>query len=465
MVLALLSQAPSPLRQNAGDSVTPDLVAREVFKELIEINTTDATGDMTRAAEAMAARLQAAGFPASDMQVVGPNPRKRNLVMRARGTGAGKPILLLAHTDVVEARRDDWSMDPFTFIERDGYFYGRGTTDMKDMAAAWVATLIRLKREGITPSRDLILALTADEEGGDSNGVAWLVANHRELIDAEYCLNEGGGGEIQNGKYVLYDVGAAEKVYLDFRLEVRNKGGHSSLPAKDNAIYELADGLARLSRFEFPVRLNEVTRGFFDRTSRLQKGQLAADMKAAARGKPGPEAARRLSKSPYYNAMMRTTCVATRLEGGHADNALPQLARALVNCRLLPEDSPAEVRATLTRVVGSRVTLTQAGQPEPSPPSPLKPEVMRAIDSNVAAMWPGVTVVPVMTTGASDGRILRKAGIPTYGLGLWEDVDDVRAHGRDERIGVKQFDEEVEFLYRIVRALAAPPAVPPAPED
>jgi acetylornithine deacetylase/succinyl-diaminopimelate desuccinylase-like protein len=439
-------------------SVTPDPLAREIFKELIEINTTDSSGSTTSAAEAMAARLRAAGFPASDMQVIGPNARKGNLVMRMHGSDEGRSILLLAHTDVVEARREDWSMDPFTFIERDGYFYGRGTTDMKDMAAAWVTTLIRFKREGFTPARDLILALTADEEGGDSNGVAWLLANHRDLIDAGFCLTEGGGGEIQNGRYVVYDVAAAEKVYLDFSLEVENKGGHSSLPTKDNAIYELADGLARLNRFDFPVRLNEVTRRFFERTARLQKGQVAADMKAVAARAPRADAIRRLSKSPYFNAMMRTTCVATRLEGGHADNALPQSARALVNCRMLPDDSPAEVRATLARVLGSRITLTQKGQPEPSPPSPLTPEVMRAIDAQVTAMWPGVPVVPVMMTGASDGRLLRRAGIPTYGLGLWEDVDDIRAHGRDERIGVRQFDEEVEFLYRLVKMLAGPSA-------
>jgi acetylornithine deacetylase/succinyl-diaminopimelate desuccinylase-like protein len=458
LVTALVLALGAPGPRQGPASVAADPLAREIFKELIEINTTDSSGSTTRAAEAMAARLRAAGFPASDMQVIGPNARKGNLVMRMHGSDEGRPILLLAHTDVVEARREDWSMDPFTFVERDGYFYGRGTTDMKDMAAAWVTTLIRFKREGFTPARDLILALTADEEGGDSNGVAWLLANHRDSIDAGFCLTEGGGGEIQGGRYVVYDVAAAEKVYLDFSLEVKNKGGHSSLPTRDNAIYELADGLARLSRFEFPVRLNEVTRRFFERTAQLQKGEVAADMKAVATGTPRADAARRLSKSPYFNAMMRTTCVATRLEGGHADNALPQSARALVNCRMLPDDSPAEVRATLARVLGSRITLTQRGQPEPSPPSPLTPEVMHAIDTQVTAMWPGAPVVPVMMTGASDGRLLRRAGIPTYGLGLWEDVDDIRAHGKDERIGVRQFDEEVEFLYRLVKMLAGPPA-------
>lgn len=458
LILALLGQAPSVARQKPASAVVPDPLARDIFKELIEINTTDSSGSTTKAAEAMAARLRAAGFPDADVQLIGPNARKGNLVARWPGLGKRRPILLLAHTDVVEARREDWTMDPFTFVERDGYFYGRGTTDMKDMAAAWVATLIRLRREGFAPARDLILALTADEEGGGSNGVAWLLANHRSLVDAEFCLTEGGGGEIQNGRYVVYDVGAAEKVYLDFSLEVRNKGGHSSLPTRDNAIYQLADALVRLSRFDFPVRLNEVTRGFFERTAGLQEGQVAADMKAVAGGSPKPDAVRRLSRSPYYNAMMRTTCVATRLEGGHADNALPQLARAVVNCRMLPGESAAEVKTTLARVLGSQITLTQSGRPEPSPPSPLTPEVMRALDTQVSAMWPGVPVVPVMTTGASDGRMLRSAGIPTFGLGLWDNVDDIRAHGRDERIGVRQFDEEVEFLYRLVKMLAAPQA-------
>ena len=453
-VVALAWPVSAPPQKVPGP-VAPNALARDIFEELVEINTTDSSGSTTRAAEAMAARLKAAGFPASDVQIAGPNPRKQNLVVRYRGTGTGRPILLLAHADVVEARREDWSVDPFTFLEQGGFYYGRGTTDMKDMAACWIANLIRYKQEGFVPARDLVVALTADEEGGNSNGVDWLLRNRRDLIDAEYCLNEGGGGEIRKGKYVIYDVGAAEKVYLDFSLEVKNKGGHSSLPTKDNAIYQLAQGLTRLGQYDFPVRLNDVTRTFFARMARLETGQVAADMKAATATAPNRAAVARLSASPYYNSLMRTTCVATRLEGGHADNALPQLARTLVNCRLLPDESPAEVKATLERVVGAgRVTVSQTGRPEPSPASPLRPDVMRALDSLVAAMWPGVPVVPVMTTGASDARYLRSAGIPTYGVGAWGDNDDVRAHGRDERIGVVQFNEEVEFLYRLVKTLA-----------
>jgi acetylornithine deacetylase/succinyl-diaminopimelate desuccinylase-like protein len=449
-----------PARGNTGQgtaAVAGDPLARDVLKELIEINTTDSVGSTTRAAEAMAARLKAAGFADSDMQVLGPDPRKGNLVVRLRGTRARRPILLLAHLDVVEARREDWSFDPFTFLERDGYYYGRGTSDMKDMAAAWVANLIRYRREGFTPSRDIIVALTADEEGGAFNGVDWLIRNHRDLIDAEYCLNEGGGGQIHNGRYTVLNVQAAEKVYLSFALVSKNPGGHSSLPVKDNAIYHLAGALSRLARFDFPVRLNEVTRAYFDRMSRVEKGQLAADLKAVTARTPDPAAVTRLSRVAYYNALMRTTCVATELEGGHAENALPQTARAVVNCRLLPDESPSAVQQTLSRTVAdTKVSVAPIGEPDLAPASPLNPGMMRGVEGVTSAMWPGVPVVPVMGTGATDGRILRRAGIPTYGLGAFENIEDNRSHGKDERIGVRQFNEEVEFLYRLVRTLASP---------
>src|SRR5438552_11443032 len=310
-----------------------DARALEIFRELIEINTTDSVGGTTKAAEAMAARLKAAGFAASDVQVLGPDARKGNLIARYRGTGARRPVLLLAHLDVVEAKREDWSFDPFVFLEKDGFFYGRGTTDDKAMAAQFVANLIRLKEEGYTPDRDLILALTADEEGGNFNGVDWLVKNHRELIDAEFAINEGGGGNMRKGKYLTNEVQASEKVFQDFRLEVTNPGGHSSLPVKDNAIYHLSEGLARLSTFEFPVQLNEVTRAYFERSAAVEADpKVAADMRAVAKSTPDLAAAARLSAQlPYWNAMMRTTCVATMLAGGHATNALPQLATANVN--------------------------------------------------------------------------------------------------------------------------------------
>ena len=432
-------------------------LAREVFKELIEINTTDSSGNTTTAAEAMAARLKAAGFLADDIQVLGPNPRKGNLIVRYRGTGAKRPLLLLAHTDVVEARREDWSVDPFTFLEKDGYFYGRGTSDDKAQAAIWIANLIRYKQEGFRPNRDLIVALTADEEGGDFNGVSWLLNNHRDLIDATYALNEGGGGQIKNGRYLLNEVQASEKVYVSFRFEATNAGGHSSLPVKDNAVYHLAAGLTRVGAYDFPVKLNDVTRAYFMRMSKLESGQAAADMLGVTSTPPDPTAIERLSHSPFYNAELRTTCVATRLEGGHADNALPQSARATVNCRMLPGESPDDIQATLQKIVADEgITVTTIGQANPSPPAPLLPELMQAVDRITADMWPGIPVVPSMGTGATDGLYLRKAGIPTFGVsGLFGDIDDNREHGRDERMGVRQFYEGQEFLYRLVKVLGS----------
>ena len=435
-------------------------LARDIYKELIEINTTtDADpGGTTQAAEAMAARLRAAGFSGADVQVLSSGPRDGNLVARLRGSGVAgrKPILLLAHLDVVAARREDWTMDPFTFAEKDGFYYGRGTSDDKAMAAIWVANLIRMKQEGFVPDRDLIVALTADEEGGDHNGVEWLLANKRELVDAAYALNEGGGGFLKQGKPFVQNVQAAEKVYYDFKLEVRNKGGHSSRPNKDNAIYRLSNSLARLEKHDFPVMLNEVTRAYFERLAQAETGQTAADMRAVAKNPNDAAAVRRLSASPVYNSMLRTTCVATQLEGGHAPNALPQLARANVNCRVLPDHDVKDVHATLVRLAGdTAVHVSEVPEARGAPPSPLTPEVLQPIERLTREMWPGVPVVPVMSTGATDGRPLRQNGIPTYGVsGLFGDMDDSRAHGRDERMLVKSFFEGHEFLYRLVKELS-----------
>ena len=438
---------------------------REIFQELIEINTDYATGSTTRAAEAMAARLRAAGFPAEDVKVLVPESsnnnevarRRGNLVARLRGTGARKPLLLLAHLDVVEARREDWSVDPFKLLEQDGYYYGRGTVDDKAMAAIYIANLIRYKKEGFMPDRDIIVALTADEETGDFNGAEWLLKNHRNLIDAEFGINEGGRGQLKKGKRLLNAVQASEKVYQSFRLEVKNKGGHSSLPVKDNAIYHLAAGIDRLAKFDFPVNLNEVTRAYFQKMSAIETGQVAADMKAVAQTRPDPAVVSRLAASPYYNALMRPTCVATRLEAGHADNALPQPARATVNRRILPQESAAEVQQTLVKVLADdRITVAPIEPPKPSPPSSLKAEIMRPIESITNKLWPGVPVVPIMGTGATDSLYFRQVGIPMYGVsGLFGDIDDNRTHGKDERIGVKEFYEGQQFLYRLVKALSS----------
>jgi acetylornithine deacetylase/succinyl-diaminopimelate desuccinylase-like protein len=444
-----------------GQTLTPELKQfREVYQELVEINTTDSVGDTTQAARAMAARFKAAGFSDSDMQIIVPPgaPKKGNLVVRYRGTGAKKPILLLAHLDVVEAKREDWDRDPFKLVEEGGFFYARGSIDDKAMGSSFVANLIRYQREGYRPDRDIILALTADEELASVskwNGIRWLVDHNRDLIEAEFSLNEGGRGYLKNAKPLLNDVQAAEKVLVNFRLEVKNSGGHSSLPRKDNAIYELADGLTRLAKFDFPVKLSEITKGFFSRSALVESGQLAEDMRAVTRDVPDPQAVARLATSPHYNAMMRTTCVATRLEGGHANNALPQTARALVNCRILPGEPVDEVLRLLSQTVGNKVTVTRTSEPQPSPPSPLRPDVMQAIEKLTAEFWPGIPVVPVMGTGATDARTLRAVGIPVYGVsGLFIDVDDYRGHGLNERVPVKSLYDMHQFLYRLVKTLA-----------
>jgi acetylornithine deacetylase/succinyl-diaminopimelate desuccinylase-like protein len=432
-------------------------LAREIFQQLIEINTTDSSGDNTRAAEAMAARFRAAGFPEGDVHVLGPVARKGNLVVRLHGAGAARPILFLGHLDVVEALRADWSFDPFVFREQDGYFYGRGTSDMKGDDATLAAAFLRMKRENFQPSRDLILALTSDEEGGNSNGAGWLVTEHRDLIDAQFCVNaDGGGGHIKNGKHLFMAMQAAEKVFLSFKLEVTNSGGHSSLPTRDNAIYHLADGLSRLGKFDFPVHLFDVTRAAFERGANIYGGQLGADLKALVQNPGDAAAVARLSAIPLYNAQMRTTCVATMLSGGHAQNALPQLATAVVNCRLLPVDKPADIKRTLEQVLADpKITVTEMNQPVTTPYTPIDPKVMAAVTASTNKFWPGLPVVPAMETGATDGTVMIRAGIPTYGVsGMFGDEDDVRAHGRDERILVKSFDEAVDFMYDLIKRLA-----------
>src|SRR5262245_30107874 len=418
----------------------PDL-DREIYRELVEIDTTDSKGDNTAAAQAMAQRLRGAGFDATDVLVLVPHERKGNLVARLRGTGARKPLLLLAHLDVVEARREDWSTDPFRFLEQDGFFYGRGTADDKAMAAIFTANLIRLKQEGYRPDRDLILALTADEEGGAWNGVDFLLREHRDLIDAAYGLNEGGRGQIKDGRRIANVIQTSEKVYLSYVFEVKDAGGHSSIPRKDNAIYRLAAGLGRLANFTFPVRTTETSRLYFERLAASQPEPVAADMRAVAHVPPDPAAVARLSETPLYNSTLRTTCVATRLDAGHADNALPQTARAVVNCRMHPDDPADWVQRTLVDAIADpQISVTPKGTARLSPSSPLLPELVGAVERITEEMWPGVPVLPTLSTGATDSLYLRGAGIPMYGAsGIFSDIDDVRAHGKDERVLVQSF--------------------------
>ncbi len=446
-----------PAFLSAQPPATGRALERQLLEELIRINTSDSAGRTREAAEAMARHLIAAGFPAADVRVVGEDPRYQSLVARYRGrSSARKPILLLAHLDVVDARREDWTFDPYEFRELDGYYYGRGTSDNKAGAAMLVANFIRYRREGFVPDRDLIIALTADEETS-SGAIKWLVGEQRALVDAEYALNtDAGGGELLDGKPIVFGVQTAEKVYLTFQLEVRNKGGHSSVPEADNAIYRLANALGRLASHTFPVTLTETSRAFFERGSVTQPAALAADMRAVA-ASADAAAARRLSAIPLYSATLRTTCVATRLSGGHADNALPQLARATVNCRLLPGYSPDSAEATLKGILAdTAIHVSRVAEPTASPASPLRPDVMAPVERLVAKMWPGATVVPEMSTGATDGLYVRNAGIPVYGLSaVFERVDDIRAHGRDERIGVKAYHDAAQFWYELVKTLAS----------
>ena len=467
-----------------------DPLARDILRELIEINTTDSSGSTTIAAQAMAKRLRDAGFPAGDVAVLGPNERKGNLVVRMPGNpGSGhKPILIICHLDVVEARREDWSTDPFAFVEKDGYFYGRGTQDVKTGDAALIADLIRLHREGFRPDRDIIVALTADEETGTSNGVEWLLKNHRDMIDAEYVLNPDAGGVVtDNGKPLMMEIEASEKLYADFQLTAKNPGGHSSLPVSDNAIYHIADALARLERSPFPFELNAVTRAYLERLTSVDK-KSAADIAAILKSPPDTKtsagrwpvagqrpsaglaaALARLSADPHYNATFRTTCVATRLNGGHANNALPQLAQALVNCRILPGHSKEEVRRDLIRIVAdpkvtvqylddlTNATRDRAPDDKALPGVLPKPEVEQSVERIAASMWPGAPVLPSMETGASDSIYTNRAGLPSYGVsGMAIDRDDVRAHGRDERIRIDSYYQGVEFYYRLLKALTSP---------
>jgi acetylornithine deacetylase/succinyl-diaminopimelate desuccinylase-like protein len=461
LAAAVALMLPAASDASAAEALSPQQqLAFDIYKELAEINTVTATGNTARAAEAMAARLRAAGFAEADVHVFSPAPRKGNLVARLHGTGARKPILLLAHLDVVPANREDWTVDPFKLTEQDGYYYARGSGDDKYMAAAFVTNLIRYKQEGYKPERDIIVALETDEEilDRDALGIQWLLKNHRDLIDAEFALNEGGGVGLKDGKPIRNSVQTSEKVSLSYRLDVRNKGGHSSVPSKDNAIYHLAEGLVRLSKFSFPLKLNDTTRAYFERTAQYEGEQTAADMRTMLSDKPDPAAMSfvRLAANPVYNAQLRTTCVATMLEGGHAVNALPQLASAKVNCRIMPGEPVDEVKATLERVLADdQITVTQLDQPVLSAPSALHEEIMGSIEKLTGEFWPGAVVLPVMSAGATDGSYLRNAGIPTYGhSGLAGDIHDIRAHGKDERVLIKSFYQGEDYLYRLVKMLS-----------
>jgi acetylornithine deacetylase/succinyl-diaminopimelate desuccinylase-like protein len=447
-------------------------LTRDIYKELIEHNTSVTTGNITNAAVAMAARFKEAGIPESDIFVGGPLPHKHNVVARIRGKvgSTRRPLILLAHLDVVEALKADWSpeFDPFKFTEKDGYWYARGIADDKAMATIFVANVFRLKQEGFQPDRDIIIALTADEEGGGSNGVAWLLANHKDKVDGVLVVNEGGGGTLRDGKYLFNSVQAAEKTVTNYTLRVTNRGGHSSVPRADNAITSLADALSKVGRYNFPVKFNDVNKGFFLKTAEVETPEMGRAMKAVVANPKDAAALKIVTADPRYNSMLRTTCVATGLTGGHAQNALPQLAEANVNCRKFPDESIDQVRAELMRVIGDStvevVAQGRLGAAAPSTPAlALVPELMDPVAKITKEMFGNIPVVPVMSTGATDSRFFRTAGVPSFGVsGLFSDPTvDARAHGRDERMRMQSFFEGQEFLYRLTKALASPPQVTP----
>ena len=469
-VFAVASAAPLQAQTKAAPraaATAHERLAREIYAELVGINTMDSVGSTTRAARAMERRFRNAGFPAADVQVLIPpgDSTKGNLVVRYRGRGGpnvAKPILLLAHLDVVAALRSDWSRDPFELQEDNGFFYGRGSADDKAMAAIFAANLLRYKAENWRPDRDLILALTAAEEGGDNNGVDWLIKEHKPLIDAAYALNEGGGGTLRRDgddvRPVLNSIQAAEKVPRHFTLTVKNPGGHSSVPRPDNAIYSLANGLARLAGFTFPVAINPVTRAYFEQTAKVERGEFAAAMRAITANPNDATAAATLSRDPRYASMLRTTCVATRLSAGHANNALPQTATANVNCRIAPTSSEAETQAAIVRVLADSevvVTLNRTDEGFPEAARPVEPELLEAATALTRQMWGDIPVIPTMSTGATDGRFLRAAGVPTYGVsGIFSLPGEGNAHGRDEKLRTRSFYEGLEFLHKLVRRLA-----------
>jgi acetylornithine deacetylase/succinyl-diaminopimelate desuccinylase-like protein len=433
-------------------------MALGIFKELVEINTTHSVGDCTVAAEAVAKRLKDAGFAEKDVMVIGPVARNQNLVARLHGSGKQPPILFLAHLDVVEAKREDWSYDPFKLTETNGYFYGRGSLDVKSGAAILVANFIRMKKAGYQSDRDLILALTAGEESADDyDGVEWLLQTHRPLIDAAYCINmDAGEPQRKGGKRILRPVQVSEKGNFYLTLEVKNPGGHSSQPTKNNAMYRLADGLVKMQAYDFPVQFNDVTKSYFATMSSLETGQLEADMKAVIQNNPDTAVINRLAMLPYYNALMRTTCITTVVEAGNSINALPQSAKATVNCRLLPAVTQEEIEKNIVQILGDTgIHVSVRMILKSGPASPINPEIMNKVEQVTKKLWPGIPVLPVMGVGASDGKYLRAAGMPTYGIsGVFVDVDDFRMHAKDERIRVSDFYDGLEYNYELIKTLS-----------
>jgi acetylornithine deacetylase/succinyl-diaminopimelate desuccinylase-like protein len=447
-----------------AQDIRPDQARfRALYKELVETNTTLSSGSCTLAAERMAAHLKAAGYPDGDLHLftAPDHPKEGGLVAVLPGSDPkAKAILLLAHIDVVEARREDWTRDPFQFIEEGGYFYGRGTSDMKAQAAAWVDTLVRLKEEGFKHARTIKMALTCGEETSTAfNGASWLATHERQLIDAEFALNEGGGGRLDDkGKPLALTIQAGEKFPQNYQLEVTNPGGHSSRPTRNNAIYHLAGGLLKIQAYEFPIQTTDATIEFFRKMASQVGGEMGAAMTAFAKNPQDAHAIAVLSADPGYNGILHTTCIPTLLSGGHANNAQPQRADANINCRIFPGATVEQVRDKLEALVADpemKVTIADKRSEVTKVPPPLTPQIMKPVEQVSAKIWPGVPVVPTLLAGATDGAFLTPAGIPTYGLsGMFGDPDGNGAHGLNERLRVSSVYKGRDFLYEVVKIYA-----------
>ena len=464
LILAIVCAVPAfagaaDLPATARSPAQYDQLARAVFAELVGMNTTHAKGS-AEAAEALAARFKAAGFPDGDVYVGGPRPDKMNIVVRLHGRGKGKPVLFNAHLDVVEAIRETWSVEPFALTEKDGFFYGRGTIDIKNEVAILTANLIRLKKEGFKPNRDVILVFNTDEEaGGDANGVDWLLKNQRALVDAGLVINhDAGGGEVLNGERLWNTIQTAEKVYATYSLTAYGTGGHSSLPPRDNAIFRLSRALTRLGDYQFPVQISETTRVYLQAVADRVGGERASAIRAVLKDPTDSTAMDSLRDVPVINAQLHSTCPATVVQAGQSESALPIRAKATIQCRLLPGTSPDEAIATLRRVIDDpTIEIGVIWAPVASVPAVLDKAVVAKVEKVTNEMWPGVKVVPVMSSGASDNVYWRGAGLPSFGVsGTFVDVSDLRAHGKDERVGVAEFYQSLEFSYRLIKILAGP---------
>ena len=453
---AAFAQIPAPAAMPPVDNKQ---LAHDIFRDIVEVHSVHDVGTKG-VADILVKYLKAGGFSDADIHVVPEDqyPNQVNVVVRLKGRGQGKPVMWMGHMDVVEAKAEDWTLPPFKFTEKDGYFYGRGTSDMKDEDAAVAASLIRLKKEGFVPDRDIIVVFTADEEVGlEQDGPAFLLAKHRDLVDAGLLINpDGGSGEIVDGKRLDFGIETSQKTYVTFTLDVTNKGGHSSEPRPDNAIYTLANGLVKLSHYQWPITLNATTRLYFSRMAQFEKGQTRADMLAVSGARPDMKAAERLTHDVPMNAILHSTCVATMLQAGVQENALPAHAQATVQCRIMPNETPDGTRATIAKVVGDPlIRITPLGAVTSAPESPPEPRLFAKVTKVVDGMWPGVPVIPQMAAGASDSIFTRNAGIPSYGIGGgWNDLHDLRMHGRDERHEMGDFYSTVEFTYRLMKELS-----------